>query len=128
MTGPLRKVAAILVALVLLLGFLQIRSWQQARQKAAEARVERGQAGAAQESAKDAIATQGAAAAREQASTDQEKTNAHDITAAQGAKDVVNPAARDAFLRAQCLRDNFRNTRVGKLRCAAAAGVEGGSR
>lgn len=98
------RIAIAAIAIILVLGFLQVRSCQQERQRAAEARLQQGQMGAQGESAKDAIATQGKAGERERQSEELTRTNEREIRNAQGASDPVNPAARDAGLRSLCRR------------------------
>jgi hypothetical protein len=128
MTRSTLILAAALVLLVIagvLIGPAACTKW---RTDALRSRVEREQSGAVVNSAQDAIATQGAAQAREQANLEQEQTNADKITHAEGASDRANPAVRDAGLAALCLRDSFRRTELGKLRCTSPAGVEEGRR
>lgn len=59
-------IIALGILLLVAIGLL-IAQWQKGRTAAAESRLERAQSGAVVESAKDAIATQGAAAEREKA-------------------------------------------------------------
>lgn len=103
------RIAMGVIAVVLLLGFLQVRSCQQARQRDAQSKVDRAQADAASKSAADAIATQSEANRREQASEAMTGTNEKEIRNAQGAGDRVNPDARDAGLRSLCRRAAYRN-------------------
>lgn len=103
------RIAMGVIAVVLLLGFLQVRSCQQARQQAAQSKVDRAQADAASKSAIDALATQSAAHRREQESEAMTGTNRKEIRDAQGANDAVNPAVSDAGLRSLCRRAAYRN-------------------
>ena len=104
------RIALALIAAVLVLGLLQVRSCQLQRQRAAEARLNAGQGKAAHESAKDAIATQGNATAREQASEQTTVTNEKDIRNAKGADVQTDPAVDRAGRRAICLRDDYRDS------------------
>lgn len=97
------------VVVILLLGFLQVRSCQQARQKAAQSKVDRGQAGALRSSATDAIETVSNIAEAASESEALGRRNAEEIGNAQGADDRVNPAVRDAGVRAICRRASSRN-------------------
>ncbi len=110
------RIIAGLAVLVLLFGVLQVRSCQQDRQRAAEAKLERGQAGAAQESAKDAIATQGNVSAAQAAGEDLTRSNDKEIRDAKGADAAVDPAVRDAGLASLCRRAAYRDTERCRLR------------
>lgn len=112
MFGLSRTLSLVLAALalaVLLLGGLQLRSCRQARQQAAQSRVDKGQNKALSDSAKDAIAVQGAASARERANDDLTRSNEEDIRNAKGADAAVDPAVRDAALRSLCRRAAYRD-------------------
>ncbi|HEX8579912.1 MAG TPA: hypothetical protein VF655_10005 [Allosphingosinicella sp.] len=98
-----------LVAALLIIGLFQIRSCTQARQKAAEARLNNAQGKAAHESAKDAITTQGAAAAREQASEQMTADNTKEITNAKGAEVVLHPDVAATGRRKLCGRAAYRD-------------------
>jgi hypothetical protein len=105
------KVIAMIVGAVLLvigLGLL-VHSCDVRRSKAAQSRVNQGQAGAFQNSSADAVNTISAAGDREAASEELTRQNERDIRNAQGANDAVNPAARDAGLRALCMRSAYRD-------------------
>ena len=110
--------AMITVAIILILIVLAMGAWQKYRSQAAQARVERGQTKALGESARDAIATQGAAGARERASEELTRTNEKEIRDAKGADDRVDPAVRDAGLRAQCRRAAYRDSERCRLLAA----------
>jgi uncharacterized protein HemX len=103
------KVIAIvfLAALVLGLALFALGQWRRAHTEAAERRVESAQSGAAVASGKDAIATQGAAAARETTSETLTRTNDEEIRHAKGADAPVDPAARDAGLASLCRRASY---------------------
>ena len=103
------KVIAALIVVALILGLLQVRSCQQARQQAAQSRVDRGQAGAARDSAGDAVNTVSGVSANQSASEDLTRSNEREIRNAEGANDPVNPALRDAGLRSLCRRAATRN-------------------
>ena len=114
MSKTVARVAVALIAIILVLGFLQVRSCQQARQQAAESRVQRGQTEALSNSAQDALATQGRSQAQERASEELTRSNEKEIRHAEGANDAVNPAVRDAGINALCRREAYRN----RPRCA----------
>jgi hypothetical protein len=104
------KAIAVAVAIILLLGILQVRSCQQANQRAAQARVDRGQGEAFQNSAGDAINTITGVAGNEQAGADLTRTNEREIRDAKGSTAAVDPAVRDAGLRSLCRRAAYRNS------------------
>lgn len=79
------------------------------RNEAAQSRVERGQAGAASESAKDAIGTVTAAGERETASEGLTRDNEREIRGADGAQDRVKPGVDVAGRQALCRREAYRN-------------------
>ena len=97
---------------------------QKQRSVAAQARTDAAQAGAAQNSAADAIAVQGAANERQINSEATTRSNERTIRDAQGANDAVNPAVRNAGFDSLCRRASFRNSPSGKLRCHIAADME----
>jgi Flp pilus assembly protein TadD len=72
------------------------------------AKLATGQAGAAIGSARDTVQTIGNQIAAETHIDDITKENEHEIRAAPGANAPVNPAARDAGLRALCKRASYR--------------------
>ena len=98
------------VVIILVLLSLQVRSCQQARQRAAESRVERAQTKAVVESAKDAIATQQRSQAEERASEELTRTNDKEIRNAEGAHIVIHPDVTDAGLRSLCRRRVYSDT------------------
>jgi hypothetical protein len=102
------------IILLLIVGFA-LNQCQKRRSEAAQARVERGQAGAASESAKDAIGTVRASGEREKASEELTRSNEKEIRNAEGANDPVNSAVRDAGLRSLCRRPAYRNHERCKL-------------
>jgi hypothetical protein len=107
-----RVIAMIIGAALLIVGLaLLVHSCDVRRSKAAQSRVDRGQAGAFANSASDAVGTVAASGGREAASEDLTRSNDRDIRAAQGSSDKVNPAARDAGLAALCRRQAYRNNR-----------------
>lgn len=108
-TKILMRVGIALVALVLLLGFLQVRSCRQAAQRAAQSKVDRGQAGAARESAADAVNSVGNVSEAQRESEDLTRSNEREIRNAEGANDRVNPGVRDAGIRSLCRRAASRN-------------------
>lgn len=109
------RIAFGVIAIVLLMGFLQVRSCQQARQRAAESRLEREQGTAAVESGKDALATQGAAYERERAIDQQAQQSIEEIHDARGANSAVDPAVNNAGRRGLCAIAAFRNDPKCKL-------------
>lgn len=104
------KVIAAALVVFLLFAIFEVRSCQLAKQHAAQARVDQGQAAAMSNSASDAIATQGAANANEQASEALTRTNDQEIRHAAGADAQINPAVRDAGLRSLCRRPAYRGS------------------
>lgn len=102
------------ILLVVLIGF-GVTQCQQRRNQAAQARVDAGQAGAASESAKDAIGTVTKAGERETASEELGRTNEREIRAADGADDRVKAGVNAAGLQALCRRDAYRNTERCKI-------------
>ena len=106
--------AAIAVALALLaFSFLQYN-----RSKATQSRVDDAQNTAVVESAKDAIATQGAAGEREAASEEMTVKNNEEIRSAEGADVKVNAGVNDAGLRSLCSRAAYRNSERCRLLAA----------
>jgi hypothetical protein len=103
------KIATALAVIALVLGFLQVRSCQQARQVEAQSKLDRGQRGAAQASGADAVNTVGEVAENQMASETLGRTNEEEIRNAQGADDRVNPDVGAAGLRALCRRAAYRN-------------------
>lgn len=104
------KIIGIVLAIVLVLGYFQVRSCNQASQHAAENDLNKGQQGALTNSAADAVNTQGAANARERESEDLTRSNAREIHNAKGADAAVDPDLNAAGLRAQCRRAAYRDT------------------
>ena len=105
-----RLIVTALAVLALIVGTaLFVRSCDKRRSQASQTRVERSQAEAASNSAADAIGTVARSGEAERASEELTRTNEKDIRNAEGASDPVNPAARDAGLRALCLRSAYRD-------------------
>ena len=109
LASTIGKVVAVLVLVVLLLGALQLRSCVQARQQAAQSKVDDAQHGALQNSAADAVNTGAGVAANQMASEDLTRANEREIRNAEGAGDAVNAGVRDAGLRSLCRRAASRN-------------------
>jgi len=104
-----RAIGLIVGVIVLLLAVgLFVRSCDKRRSQAAQTRVERSQAEAASNSAADAVNTVARSGEAERASEDLTRKNERDIRNAKGANTAVDPAARDAGLRALCLRRAYR--------------------
>lgn len=85
------------------------------RSGAAQSRVDAGQAGAASNSAADAIGTVARSGEAEAASESLTRDNERDIRAAPGAGDRVNAGVQGAGLQALCRRDAYRNTERCKI-------------
>jgi flagellar biosynthesis/type III secretory pathway M-ring protein FliF/YscJ len=79
------------------------------RDEAAQSRVERGQAGAASESARDAIGTVTQRGAEERASEELTRTNDKEIRNAEGAKERVGSGVDLAGRRSLCRRAAYRD-------------------
>jgi hypothetical protein len=123
--GVTLGIAAAIVILVLLL--VGPAACNAIRSKGAQVRLQGEQIEALGNSAKDAIATQGAAGDRERASEELSRTNEEEIRNADGASEVVKPGVRDAGRRSLCRRASHRH----KPECRGllgpgAAGVEAG--
>ncbi len=85
------------------------RSCDKRHSEAAQARVEQGQAGAASNSAADAINAVTGAGSNQAASEELGRANEQNIRNASGANDAVNPAVRDAGIAALCKRKAYRD-------------------
>jgi len=105
------KAIAIVVAALVAAGVVwaAVHYWEKSRSLGAQSRMEHGQAQAASNSAADAIGTVARSGKRETASEDLTRSNEKEIRNAQGANDPVNPAVRDAGLRALCRRAAYRD-------------------
>ena len=112
------RIAMAALVLILVLGFLWLRSCQEDRRRAAESRVQRGQTEALSDSAADAIGTVQGAGARERAEEELTRRNEKEIRDAPGASDEVNPGVRDAGLASLCRRAAYRDTERCRLRRA----------
>jgi hypothetical protein len=88
--------------------------------EAARARLGEAQASAAGRSGEDAVATVGAAAARERRSDTMTSDNEREIRNAPGADASIDPAVRDAGLGGLCRRPAYRDDQRCRLRRAAA--------
>lgn len=106
------KIAAAALAVILLLGFLQVRSCQQSRQQAAQSRVDDGQHDALANSARDAIGTVSNVAGNEAAGVTIGRQNEEAIRHAQGSDARVDPVANAAGLRALCRRRSHQNDAI----------------
>lgn len=104
------KIIAAVVAVVLLLGFLQLRSCQQSAQHAAENDLHKGQQGALVNSAADAVNTQAGANQRERESEDLTRSNEREIRHAKGADAAVDADVHATGLNALCRREAYKNT------------------
>ena len=81
-----------------------VRDWQSQR---AQSRMNAGQAGAAQETGRDAIGTVSNRAASDAGSEELSRNNARDIANAPGASDRVNPGVDAAGRAAICKRPSM---------------------
>lgn len=105
-----RTIAMIVGVLILIVAVsVFLSQCEKRRNEAAQGRVDSGQAGAAANSAADAINTVSEAGEREAASEDLTRTNERDIRAAEGAGDKVRPGVNNAGLKALCARQTYRN-------------------
>jgi hypothetical protein len=111
------RLLGLLAALILLVTVpaLLVRSCDRHRSEGAQAKVDRGQAGAFANSSADAVQTLGNAAARERTSDDLSRTNEEEIRNANGASAPVDPAVRNAGLRSLCRRAAYRDSPRCKL-------------
>lgn len=94
--------------LLLAIGFGVSQCNKRADEKA-QSKVDQAQAGAAENSAADAINAVSEAGKREAASEDLTRQNERDILAAPGAGDRVNAGVNAAGLQALCRREAYRN-------------------
>jgi hypothetical protein len=111
---------AMVAGLILFLALWGPAACQKMRSQQAQSKLDRAQGDAFENSAADAINTQGAANVRERESEDVSRSNREDIRNAKGSDAAVDPAARDAAFRGLCKRASFRATEQGKLRCPPA--------
>jgi hypothetical protein len=111
---------AIVVAIVVAIALLGPAACNRLRSQGVQHRLDEGQTAALANSAADAIATQGAAAVREQKSEELTRSNEKEIRNAEGANDAVNPAVRDAGLRSLCRRAAYRDSERCRMLAAPA--------
>lgn len=118
-----REIAKSVVALavggiVLLIAVsIALTQCQKNRSQEVQGRVDQGQAGAASESANDAIGTVSEAGKREAASEGLTRANERDIRGADGAGDQMKPGVANAGRAALCKRAAYRDD----PRCKGAA-------
>jgi hypothetical protein len=105
------RLIALIVAVValILIVLAAFHFYEKSRSQGAQSRVNAGQQGAFQNSSVDAVSTISNAAANEAASDELTRKNEEDIRNAKGSSAAVDPAARDAGLRALCLRGAYRD-------------------
>lgn len=105
------RLVAMIVGAVLIVGLLVfgVKQCEQRQNAASQGRVDASQAGAAQDSARDAINAVEASGERETASEALTRENEANIRAAEGAAAPVNPAVRDAGIAALCQRKAYAN-------------------
>lgn len=113
------RVAAAALAIVLIVGVLQVRSCVNAKRDAAVLKVQGEQAKAAGKSAADAIATQSDVNRRSQEAEGLTRTNEKEIRNAPGADARVDDRATAAGLDSLCRRASYRDTERCRLRGAA---------
>lgn len=109
MTRTIQIVLGALTVLCLVVLILWLQSCQRERSLEAQGRVDRGQQGALQNSAADAVNTVSGVAENQMASDELGRRNEEEIRNAEGAGDAVNPAVRDAGLRSLCRRASSRH-------------------
>ena len=111
-----------IVAAVLLVGLIAfgVTQCEQRRNGAAQGRLDTSQAGAAQNSATDAINAVAAAGGREAASEDLTRQNAREIAGAPGSTVRTDPAVDLAGRRALCRRAAYRD----EPKCAMFKGAK----
>ncbi len=102
----LAALGAILIIALIAFGTSQC---SKRRNAAAQARTDAAQAGAAQNSAADAIGTVAKAGERDAASEDLTRANDRDIRAADGANDKVKAGVASAGLQALCRRNAYKD-------------------
>lgn len=106
-----RRALAVIAAIILIMVLSAmvpscLSKWRSER---AQSRLDTSQAGAASNSAADAINAVAAAGERERASDDLTRDNAREIAQAEGAGERVNPAVDGAGRRAICRRAAYAN-------------------
>jgi hypothetical protein len=109
LTSTFARAAVVAALVILLLVGLQIRSCVMASQQQAQSKVDRGQAGAARESAGDALNTQAGVHSNDMAAADLDRTNGEEIRNAKGSDQSVDPAAGAAGRNSLCRRAAYRN-------------------
>lgn len=111
-----RVIAMIVGAILLVVGLaLLVHSCDVSKSRGAQSRLDRAQTQATINSGADAVNTVGTVSSNEAQANDLTRSNDRDIRNAEGSNAVVNPAARDAGLRALCLRRAYRDTPKCKL-------------
>lgn len=103
------RIIAVLAVLLLVGGFLGVRSCQRANERAAQSRVDRGQGEAFKGSAGEAVNVITGVAANESAGAAIGRENEEEIRNAKGSDQRVDPAANNAGLRALCRRASRRS-------------------
>jgi hypothetical protein len=123
MYGLSARVIVIVVGVLLIVGVLLWgpAACQKIRSLGAQSKIDQAQGGAFQNSASDAVTTQGDTNKRETESEATTRSNEKDIRNAEGANDAVNPAVRDAGFASLCKRPSFRRSEAGKLHCPPAS-------
>lgn len=99
----------VLILIVVALVLFGTSQCSKRRSLDAQSKVTQGQGDAFHNSASDAINTQGGVSQRQGQSDDLTRSNEKDIRNAPGSNAPVDPAARDAGLRALCKRTAYRD-------------------
>ena len=107
--GLARWMWALFVLVLLIAAAWWLYSAWTAKPKA-EARLGKNTTEAAQQNGSDAVRTVGEVGQRDHAADDLTRSNADEIRNAPGADAPVNPAARDAGLRALCKRASYQHS------------------
>ena len=111
-----RAIAGIIFAIFLLAVLtFGVTQCQKRQSQGSQSRVERSQAGAASNSAADAIGTVARSGEAERASEDLSRSNSEEIRNAQGANERVGAGVNAAGLRSLCSRSAYRDDSRCKL-------------
>ncbi len=105
------RVTVMVIGVILIIGVIAFGASQCAKRKneAAQSRVDSAQAGAAANSAADAIGTVARSGEASAASEQLTRDNERDIRSAEGADVRVNPSVHGAGLQALCRRTAYRD-------------------
>jgi predicted lipid-binding transport protein (Tim44 family) len=105
------RIIAMIVGALLLIGLIAfgVTQCQKRQSQASQSRVDKGQAGAASDSAKDAIGTVSSAGQREAGSEELTRSNEREIRGAEGAGERIGPGVDYAGRAALCRRAAYAN-------------------